>query len=67
MLESNKPLFIFVNSTDMIHALMKKINLIEQSAVFCSEKSVEKLKELKFKRAYEDWDVDKMMKINWMI
>ena len=66
MLESNKPLFIFVNSTDMIHALMKKINLIEQSAVFCSEKSVEKLKELKFKRAYEDWDVDKMMKINWM-
>lgn len=66
LLDSEKPLFIFVNSTDMIDALMKKLELIEQSAVFCSEKSVDKLKGIGFKRAYEDWDADKMLKINWM-
>lgn len=65
-LDSGKPIFIFVNSTDMIDALMKKLELTEQSAVFCSEKSVDKLKGIGFKRAYEDWDADKMMKINWM-
>ena len=66
LLGSEKPLFIFVNSTDMIDALMKKLKLTEQSAVFCSEKSVDKLKGIGFKRTYEDWDADKMMKINWM-
>lgn len=66
LLDSGKLLFIFVNSTDMIDALIKKLELTEQSAVFCSEKSVDKLKGIGFKRAYEDWDADKMMKINWM-
>lgn len=66
MLESGKPLFIFINSTDMIHALMNKLKLAEQSAVFCSEKSVDKLKQLKFKAAYEDWDTAKMKQVNWM-
>ena len=66
MLESGKPLFFFINSTDMIHALMEKLNLVEQSAVFCSEKSVDKLKLLKFKAAYEDWDAAKMKQVNWM-
>ena len=66
LLNSGKPMFIFVNSTDMIDALMKKLELIEQSAVFCSEKSVDKLKGIGFKRAYEDWDADKMMKVNWL-
>lgn len=66
LLGSGKPLFIFVNSTDMIDALMKKLELTQQSAVFCSEKSVDKLKGIGFKRAYEDWSADKMMKVNWM-
>lgn len=66
MLESGKPLFVFVNSTDMIHALMLKLSLVEQSAVFCSEKSVDKLKQFKFKNAYEDWDAGKMKQVNWM-
>ena len=66
MLKSGKPLFIFINSTDMIHALMNKLKLVEQSAVFCSEKSVEKLNQLKFKAAYEDWDNAKMKQVNWM-
>lgn len=66
MLRAEKPLFIFINSTDMIHALMNKLSLVEQSAVFCSEKSVDKLKQLKFKAAYEDWDNAKMKQVNWM-
>ena len=66
MLELGKPLFVFVNSTDMIYALMNKLNLVEQSAVFCSEKSVDKLKQLKFKAAYEDWDNAKKKQVNWM-
>ena len=65
-LESGKSLFIFVNSTDMIYALIQKLKVTEKSAVFCSEKSVEKLKNMKFKKAYEDWDKGKMMKVNWM-
>lgn len=66
MLRAEKPLFIFINSTDMIHALLNKLSLVEQSAVFCSEKSVDKLKQLKFKAAYEDWDNAKMKQVNWM-
>lgn len=66
MLKSGKPLFIFINSTDMIHALMNKLKLVEKSAVFCSEKSVDKLKQLKFKTAYEDWNNAKMEQVNWM-
>ena len=66
MLRAEKPLFIFINSTDMIHTLMNKLSLVEQSAVFCSEKSVDKLKQLKFKAAYEDWDNAKMKQVNWM-
>lgn len=66
MLELGKPLFVFVNSTDMIYALMNKLNLVEQSAVFCSEKSADKLKQLKFKAAYEDWDAAKIKQVNWM-
>jgi hypothetical protein len=50
----------------MIHALMNKLSLAEQSAVFCSEKSADKLKQLKFKAAYEDWDNAKMKQVNWM-
>jgi len=65
-LESGESLFIFVNSTDMIYALIQKLKVTEKSAVFCSEKSVEKLKNMKFKKAYEDWDKGKMMKVNWM-
>ena len=40
--------FIFCNSTDTIHSLMQQLGLLDESAVFCSEKSVEKLKGLKF-------------------
>ena len=43
----------FANSIDMIHQLMSKLGVENESAVFCAEKSVEKLKKKGFKRAYE--------------
>lgn len=61
--------FIFCNSTDMIYNLMKQLSLFEDSAVFCSANSVKKLKndkDVKFKRAYEDWDVKHMNRYNWL-
>lgn len=67
LLEGNT--FIFCNSTDMIYNLMKQLGLFEDSAVFCSANSVKKLKndkDVKFKQAYEDWDVKHMKKYNWL-
>ena len=67
LLEGNT--FIFCNSTDMIYNLMKQLNLFEDSAVFCSANSVKKLrndKDVKVKRAYEDWDPKFMKKYNWL-
>lgn len=59
-------IFIFCNSTDAIHELMKTLNLTDNSSVFCSEKSVAKLKSLKFKSAFSTWNKKEMKKYNWM-
>lgn len=40
----------FVNSTDMILQLITKLGIADRSSVFCSDKSVVKLKGLGFKR-----------------
>ena len=61
--------FIFCNSTDMIYNLMKQLDLFEESSVFCSTNSVKKLKndkDVKFKNAYEDWDIKHMKRYNWL-
>lgn len=42
----------FINSTDMIYQLMQKLGIMEESAVFCATKSVDKLKRRGFKNAY---------------
>lgn len=65
-MDSGKPLFIFLNSVDMIYAMMSKLELLEQSAVFCSEKSVDKLHEKDFDNAYEEWGYDRMKQVNWL-
>ena len=44
---------------------MKQLDLLEQSAVFCAPKSVEKLKRNKFKNASEQWDKSKMKRYNF--
>lgn len=58
--------FIFCNSTDTIYALMQQLDLLNESAVFCSDKSVGKLKDLKFSNASDIWDKDIMKRYNWL-
>lgn len=61
-------IFIFCNSTDMIYNLMKQLDLFNESAIFCSNNSVNKLKhdkEEKVKTVYEDWCIKNMKHINW--
>lgn len=54
--EEPRSICFFINSTDMILQLMKKLNIIEDSTVFCSTKSVDKLKRNGFSRAYDTWN-----------
>lgn len=58
--------FVFCNSTDTIYSLMQQLGLLDASAVFCSEKSVEKLKDLKFTNASDIWNEDMMKRYNWL-
>lgn len=55
----------FINSTNMIYQLMQKLGIMEESAVFCATKSVDKLKRKGFKKAYENWDKSKMKQYNF--
>lgn len=64
--EQERPLYIFLNKTDMILGLIEKLGLSDDSAVFCSEKSVDKLKGKGFKAAYVDWEPTKAKKYNWL-
>ena len=66
LVSDERPDFFFVNSTDMIFSLMKQLGVMEESAVFCSEKSVDKLKSFKFRNAYEEWKGSKIARYNWM-
>lgn len=59
-------LFFFVNSTDMIYSLMKQLDILDESTVFCAPKSVEKLKERKFKRVYNTWKKEKISRYNFL-
>ena len=66
LVSDERPVFLFVNSTDMILSLMKKLGVMEESEVFCSEKSVDKLKSFKFRNAYEEWKESRIAHYNWM-
>lgn len=61
-----RPVFFFVNSTDIILAMMEQLGLRDQSAVLCSADSVDKLKSQKFSNAHENWEKKYMEKYNWM-
>ena len=52
--------------TENNYSLMQQLGLLDESAVFCSEKSVEKLKELKFENVSDIWDKDIMRRYNWL-
>ena len=66
LVSDERPVFLFVNSTDMIFSLMKQLGVKDESAVFCSDQSVNKLRSLKFRKAYENWEVKKIARYNWM-
>ena len=66
VLQEQDKCFIFCNSTDMIYELMIRLNLLDKSTVFCSEKSVDKLKCEKFNNATDVWDESKMKQYNWL-
>ena len=45
---------------------MDKLDILEQSTVFCAYNSVKNLKDKKFSQAYSDWDATKMNKYNFL-
>lgn len=61
-----KPIFLFINSTETIYSIMDKLDILEQSTVFCAYNSVKSLKDKKFNQAYSDWDIYKMNKYNFL-
>lgn len=52
--ENQENICIFLNSTDTIHAIIQKFGLNDKSKVYCSEDSVYKLKDLGYKNAFSD-------------
>lgn len=61
----SKNICIFLNSTDTIEAIIKQLKIEENSVVFCSEKSVVKLKSRGYQKAFEDWAEKKMKKYSF--
>ena len=56
----------FINSVVEIYAIMKQLNILEDSAVYCAPKSRMKLSnEYSFDNAYKDWSADTMKKYNF--
>ena len=55
---ANNPIFLFINSTETIYSIMQKLDILEQSTVFCASNSVTSLKDKKFANAYSDWDAE---------
>ncbi len=63
---NEQPVFLFVNSTDIIFAMIEQLGITGDSVVFCSADSVDKLKKQKFCNAHENWNQNHMAKYNWM-
>lgn len=63
---TSNPIFLFINSTETIYSIMQKLDILEQSTVFCASNSVTSLKEKKFANAYSDWNTDKMKRFNFL-
>ena len=63
---NEQPVFLFVNSTDIIFAMIEQLGITGDSVVFCSADSVDKLKKQKFCNAHENWNQKHMAKYNWM-
>ena len=66
VLEQQDKCFIFCNYTDMIYELMRQLDILDKSAVFCSENSADKLTGLKFNNVSAVWDESKIQQFNWL-
>lgn len=66
MKDADTPFFLFCNSTDTIHALMQQLGVLNESAVFCSDKSVKKLNERGFCNVDDVWKPKLMKRYNWL-
>lgn len=56
----------FINSVVGIYAIMKQLDILEDSTVYCAPKSRLKLRnEYSFDNAYKDWSADTMKKYNF--
>lgn len=62
----DRTICFFINSVVEIYAIMKQLNILEDSAVYCAPKSRMKLRnEYSFDNAYKEWDADTMKKYNF--
>lgn len=62
----DRTICFFINSVVEIYAIMKQLNILEDSAVYCAPKSRMKLRnEYSFENAYKDWSADTMKKYNF--
>lgn len=66
MKDADTPFFLFCNSTDTIHALMQQLGVLNESAVFCSDKSVKKLNKRGFCNVDDVWKPKLMKRYNWL-
>lgn len=66
MKDADTPFFLFCNSTDTIHALMQQLGVLNESAVFCSDKSVKKLNKRGFCNVDDVWKPTLMQRYNWL-
>lgn len=66
-LENHKgTICFFINSIMLIYSIMKQLDLLEDSTVYCAPKSRLKLKnEYSYDNAYDDWSADTMKKYNF--
>lgn len=63
VLEQLKRTLDKLDATDI--SFIKQLDIENESTVFCAKKSVEKLKNKKFKHAFEQWSKSKMKKYNF--
>lgn len=62
----DKSYFIFItNSIDLIYSIMTRLKVLDRSSVFCAPKSMDKLRQNKFIRCYDEWDKDNMRQYNF--
>jgi hypothetical protein len=57
-------LFIFLNGTDLIHSIIKLLNIEDESRVFCADKSVKKLRKMGYCNASSE--LDEYAKVNFL-